>query len=234
MQNLVTEVLQAAVGNHFRDKLQSLPAVRFIETRQEVQKEAFEHIRDQLTQYEVETKGVYIQDVVLPAQLVEVLTQREIANQRIETLRKQEQAESQRIAMEKAKGQADMQGQLATSEVQIAIKENNAKARKAEADGEAEYIQRTGTAKGAEVRAVGLARAEGYRAQVQALGALPTAVVNAITSLSDKNLRFVPEILVTGADGANAINGLAATLMRHLSQAKATSGSKEGNAAGKA
>jgi hypothetical protein len=234
MQNLVTEVLQAAVGNHFRDKLQSLPAVRFIETRQEVQKEAFEHIRDQLTQYEVETKGVYIQDVVLPAQLVEVLTQREIANQRIETLRKQEQAESQRIAMEKAKGQADMQGQLATSEVQIAIKENNAKARKAEADGEAEYIQRTGTAKGAEVRAVGLARAEGYRAQVQALGALPTAVVNAITSLSDKNLRFVPEILVTGADGANAINGLAATLMRHLSQAKALSESKEGTAAGKA
>ncbi|GAH77209.1 unnamed protein product, partial [marine sediment metagenome] len=36
MQNLVNEVLQAAVGNHFRDKLQSMPAVQFIETRQEV------------------------------------------------------------------------------------------------------------------------------------------------------------------------------------------------------
>ena len=33
MMNLVNEVLQAAVGNHFRDKLQSMPAVRFIETR---------------------------------------------------------------------------------------------------------------------------------------------------------------------------------------------------------
>jgi hypothetical protein len=216
MQNLVTEVLQAAVGNHFRDKLQSLPAVRFIETRQEVQCEAFEHIKNQLTQYEVETKGVYIQDVVLPSQLVDVLTQREIANQKIETLKKQQQAEVQRVAMEKTKGQADMQLQLATSEVQIAIKENNAKARKAEADGESEYIQRTGTAKGAEVRAVGLARAEGYRAQVEALGSVPTAVVNAITALSEKNLRFVPEILVAGGGGAGAIDGLAAALMRHF------------------
>src|SRR5262249_37324448 len=31
MNNLVNEVLQAAVGNHFRDKLQSMPAIDFIE-----------------------------------------------------------------------------------------------------------------------------------------------------------------------------------------------------------
>ena len=37
MQNLVNEVLQAAVGNHFRNTLQSLEAVRFIETRAQVQ-----------------------------------------------------------------------------------------------------------------------------------------------------------------------------------------------------
>ena len=48
MQNLVNEVLQAAVGNHFRDKLQAMPAVQFIETRQEVQQEAFEHIQAQI------------------------------------------------------------------------------------------------------------------------------------------------------------------------------------------
>ena len=48
MRNLVNEVLQAAVGNHFRDKLQSMPAIRFIETRQQVQMQAFEHIRKEL------------------------------------------------------------------------------------------------------------------------------------------------------------------------------------------
>ena len=89
MMNLVNEVLQAAVGNHFRDKLQSMPAIRFIETRQLVQEEAFKHIKEQLDQYRVETRGVYIQDVILPEDLVKVLTQREIANQEIETYKKQ-------------------------------------------------------------------------------------------------------------------------------------------------
>src|SRR5207302_8613406 len=58
MSNLVNEVLQAAVGNHFRDNLQGMPAIRFIETRRQVQEEAFRHIREQLEQYQVETKGV--------------------------------------------------------------------------------------------------------------------------------------------------------------------------------
>jgi hypothetical protein len=44
MINLVNEVLQAAVGNHFRDKLQVMPAIKFIQTRPEVQKEAEEYI----------------------------------------------------------------------------------------------------------------------------------------------------------------------------------------------
>src|SRR4051794_30248962 len=40
MINLVNEVLQSAVGNHFRNTLQELEAVRFIETREEVQQSA--------------------------------------------------------------------------------------------------------------------------------------------------------------------------------------------------
>jgi len=35
--------------------------------------QAFEHIRQQLEQYQVETKGVYIQDVVFPDDMVTVL-----------------------------------------------------------------------------------------------------------------------------------------------------------------
>ena len=137
MTNLVNEVLQAAVGNHFRDKLQSMPAIRFIETRQEVQEEANEHIRSKLNEYEVETRGVYIQDVILPAQMVAVLTQREIANQEITTFQKQKDAQDQRIAMEQSKGTAEMQAELAKSKVGIEIRKNQADARKVEGQGEA-------------------------------------------------------------------------------------------------
>ena len=215
MRNLVNEVLQAAVGNHFRDSLQSMPAIRFIETRRQVQQEAFDHIKVQLEQYQVETKGVYIQDVVLPEDMVTVLTHREIANQEIETFKKQKAAQDQRIEMEQAKGTADMQADLARSKVGVDIKKNNADARVAEATGEAEYIRQTGTAKGAEVEAVGLARARGYRAQVEALGSNATAIVNVVTALAEGKAKFVPDVLVAGGGNGNgAIEGLAATAMR--------------------
>lgn len=215
MQNLVNEVLQAAVGNHFRDKLQSMEAIKFIEMRHEVQREAEDHISEQLMKYEVETKGVYIQDVVLPDELVHVLTQREIANQEVETFRKQKEAEETRIAMEHAKGTADMQADLARSKVGIDIKTNNAEARKQEADGEATFIRETGAAQGAEVEAIGLARARGYEKQVEALGSQATALVNLASALADSKNRFVPEVLVAGGNGG-ALEGLAAALIGEI------------------
>jgi hypothetical protein len=216
MSNLVNEVLQAAVGNHFRDKLQSMPAVTFIETRQQVQREAFAHISEQLAEYQVETRGVYIQDIQLPEALVKVLTEREIANQEIQTFQKQQAAEEQRITMEQAKGTADMQARLAQSKVNVDIEINNANAQKAKGEGEGSYIRQTGTAKGAEVEAVGLARAKAFQAQVEALGQTPTALVNAITVLAEKGIKLMPETLVMGGNGTGAIDGLAASLMGYF------------------
>ncbi len=216
MQNLANEVLQAAVGNHFRDKLQSMPAIRFIETRQLVQKEALQHIQEELGQYKVETPGVYIQDVVLPQELVKVLTDREIANQEIATYEMQETAENQRVATEKARGTADMQRDLAKSQVSIDIKTNEADARKAEGSGEAEYIQKTGEAQGAKHRSIGMARAEAFRAQVAALGQTPTALVNIAHAVAEGKNKFVPEVLVAGGGGSGSIDGLASVLTKYF------------------
>jgi regulator of protease activity HflC (stomatin/prohibitin superfamily) len=221
INNLVDEVLQAAVGNHFRDTLQSMPAISFIEKRQEVQRAAFERIAELLGIYFVETKGVYIQDVLFPADLVKVLTEREIAKQEIATFEQQRQAQDGRIRMEQARGTADMQAELAKSAVGVNIKTNQASARRAEAEGESYYIEQTGKAKGAEVRSVGLAKAEAYDAQVKSFGANATAFVNAVDALSKSGNRFVPEILVSGSNGG-AFDGLAATLMKYLSERKAS------------
>lgn len=221
INNLVDEVLQAAVGNHFRDTLQSMPAISFIEKRQEVQRAAFERIAELLSIYFVETKGVYIQDVLFPVDLVKVLTEREIAKQEIATFEQQRQAQDQRIRMEQARGTADMQAELAKSAVGVNIKTNQASARRAEAEGESYYIEQTGKAKGAEVRSVGLAKAEAYDAQVKSFGANATAFVNVIDALSKSGNRFVPEILVSGS-GGGAFDGLAATLMKYLGERKAS------------
>ncbi len=47
MFNLVNEVLQAALGNHFRNKLGNMEAVVFIQSRLTVQEEATVHISEQ-------------------------------------------------------------------------------------------------------------------------------------------------------------------------------------------
>jgi uncharacterized membrane protein YqiK len=232
MQNLVSEVLQSAVGNHFRNTLQALEAVRFIETRQAVQSAAFEAITGYLGQYQVETKGVYIQDVVFPAELVRVLTEREIANQEKATFVEQQRAETARIEMEQAKGTANMQSQLATAQVGVQIKTNEAQAREAEARGEAAYVRLTGEAEAARTQAIGLAeakatealglaRAVGFDAQKDALGGPATAVVAVANAVADGHVTVVPEVLVTG--GGGSLEGLAATLMRSL-----TSGQTDG------
>jgi uncharacterized membrane protein YqiK len=228
MLNLVNEVLQSAVGNHFRNTLQDLEAVRFIETRREVQRSAFEAVREYLAAYDVETRGVYIQDVVFPDALVQVLTRREIANQERTTYVEQERAETARVEVEKARGTADMQAQLAAAQVSVEISTNQARAREAAAEGEAAYVRLTGQAEAdrtqaiglAEARAteaLGLAKAAGYQAQREAIGDGATALVAVAGAVAEGRIDIVPDVLVTG--GGGALDGLAATLMRSLQPA---------------
>lgn len=225
MLNLVNEVLQSAVGNHFRNTLQDQPAVTFIETRMQVQVSALQHVTEYLQLYEVETKGVYIQNVHFPQELVEVLTKREIANQEKATYEEMQRAQTSRIEMEKAKGTADMQGQLASAQVNVEIEQNRANARQAEAQGEAAYVELTGKAEATRVEAIGLAnatatealgvaRATGFEAQKEALGETATALVAVANAVSEGHITVVPEVLVTG--GGGSVEGLAATLMRTL------------------
>jgi len=220
MLNLVTEVLQPAVGNHFRDKIQGLPAVKFIETRKEVQEEAFRHIEEKLKLYEVETKGVYIQDVILPEQLTEVLKNKELARQKIEQYKQEKMAEDQRKLKENSQELATMQAKLVQAQVNVDIKENYAEARKKEGEGDASYIEQTGKAAGAKVKAIGLARAEAFAGQVKELGKNQTALVNIITALAEGGLKFVPNNLVLntgGSGGSGAMDGTLLALMNFLS-----------------
>ena len=207
MLNLVTEVLQAAVGNHFRDKLQSMPAIDFIEKRQEVQNQAQTHITEKLKEYRIETRGVYIQDVVFPQQLVDVLTTREIANQQQETYRAEEKAQGQRLELEQARGKADMQSELARSSIGIDIAKNKAQGVQAEADGESYRLEKVGRASAVKTEADGLAVAKGLEAQQLAIGKDQTAIINVVRALSVGTQRFMPENLALNVGGEAGLGG---------------------------
>lgn len=222
MQNLVNEVLQSAVGNYFRNALQQLPAVQFIETRDTVQAQAQQYITGYLTGYEVETRGVYVQDVIFPPELVTVLTQREIANQERVTYEEQKRAQEVRVDLERVRGTADMQTDLAKANVNVDIQKAEASARAAQAEGEAAYVRMTGEAQADRTRAIGLAEAKaaealglakaaGYEAQVAAIGQQATSAVAIAAAVADGHVKIVPDVMVGGND-TGAITGLAATL----------------------
>jgi hypothetical protein len=103
---------------------------------------------------------------------------------------------------------------LAQAQVGVEIATQGAAARKRQADGEATYIAETGRAKGAEVEAVGLARAKGFEAQVRALGQGPTAIINVTAALAERGIKIMPEILSVG--GGGTLDGVGATLMKFL------------------
>ena len=220
MGNLVNEVLQAAVGNHFRDKLQGMPAIDFIQKRRDVQQQAQDDITERLKVYRVETRGVYIQDVVFPAQLVEVLTAREIANQRKATYDAERAAQDQRLLLEASRGKADQQSALAQSTVGVDIARNKAAAVQAAADGEAYRLTKVGEASAVQTRAEGLAVAAGLEAQQQAVGAGQAAVINVAKALAGGTQRFMPENLAItgggGGDGGIGMGPLVPQLMRFL------------------
>ena len=226
MANLVNEVLQSAVGNYFRNKLQTLGATEFIEKRDEVQNAAERYIQSYLSRYEVETRGVYIQDVIFPADLVEVLTSREIAAQERATFAQQREAQEARVSLEQQRGVADMQAELAQANVSVDIEKSRAHAASARAEGEAAVITTTGRAEATRTRelgaagasaeeALGLARAKGFDAQRKAIGAEQTALVAALREVGIGHVKIVPDIQV-GAEGGGVIGGLGALLMRTL------------------
>ena len=232
MQNLVNEVLQSAVGNYFRNKLQTLGATEFIEKRDEVQSAAERYIQSYLSRYEVETRGVYIQDVVFPADLVEVLTSREIAAQERATFAQQREAQEARVSLEQQRGVADMQAELAQANVSVDIERSRAQAASARAEGEAAVITTTGRAEATRTRelgqasaaaeeALGLARAKGFDAQRQAIGAEQTALVAALREVGTGHVKIVPDIQVSG--DAGVLGGVGALLMRNLAAAAAPS-----------
>jgi len=223
MQNLVNEVLQSAVGNYFRNALQQLPAVQFIETRDLVQAQAQEYITGYLSKYDVETRGVYVQDVIFPPELVAVLTQREIANQERVTFGEQQRAQAVRVDLERVRGTADMQKDLAKASVNVDIQKAAAEARAAQAEGEATFVRLTGQAEADKRRAIGLAQAKaiealglakaaGYDAQVTAIGQHATAAVAIAGAVADGHIKIVPDVLVEGGNSDGAITGLAASL----------------------
>ena len=169
-----------------------------------------------------------------------------VATQQMSMFDAQKQAEERRREMENTKAQANLQPDLVKSEVAVQIATQRKQETIILADGEGQAtrlaqeglaagITAVGRAEGEKIRAMGLAKAEAYAEQAQALGQTSLALVEVMQRIADGNVKITPDVLVSSGEGkpgeGNSVGGsgimgavLGNLLATQLAAARAPSG----------
>ena len=193
MQNLVDHVLQPIVGNYFRNSAQDFTALDFLSARSQRQVDAAEHIRAAIGTYDVQAIDSLIGDITPPAELMLTQTDRKIAEERRKTYQVQEAAQIQRQQLVRQTSLADIQQQVVGAEQGVNIAELQAGANVKQATGEA----------------------EAYRVGVEAIGAQGYTVMQLMQTIGERNVRIVPDVAVTGANGSlGLVDGLLGVMLK--------------------
>ena len=220
MQNLVDHVLEPIVGNYFRNSAQAYTVLDFLSARSERQSEAADHIRAAVNAYDVQAIDTLIGDITPPASLMETQTDRKIAEEQQKTFEVQQAAQKQRQQLVRETAQANIQQDLVAAEQGVNIAELRASAQVKQASGEGESIRLRAVGEAEAIRATGNAKADAYRVGVQALGMQGFTAVQLMQIIGDQKVKVVPEVSVTGGDGAGLTDGLLGVLLRREVEGK--------------
>lgn len=205
LQNLIDHVLQPIVGNYFRNSAQDYTVLDFLSARSHRQSEAAEHIATALREYDVEAIDTLIGDITPPEQLMKTQTDRKIAEEQRKTYEMQEAAETQRQQLVRQTSLADIQHQVVGAEQGVQIAELQARASVRKSEGEAESIRLRANGEADAIRATGTAKAEAYTAGVESLGHQNYAMLQLMQIIGERNVRVVPDVAVTGAQGGSGL-----------------------------
>jgi uncharacterized membrane protein YqiK len=205
LQNLVDHVLQPLVGNYFRNSAQDYTVLDFLSARSQRQAEAARHIEVALREYDVEAIDTLIGDITPPETLMKTQTDRKIAEEQKKTYEVQEAAETQRQQLVRQTSLADIQHQVVGAEQGVQISELHARASVRQSQGEAESIRLRASGDADAIRATGNAKAEAYRVGVESLGPQNYALLQLMQIIGERQVRVVPDVAVSGAQGGNGL-----------------------------
>ena len=222
MQNLVDHALQPIVGNYFRNSAQHHTVLDFLNARSDRQVEAAAHIRTALAAYDVQAIDTLIGDITPPVELMKTQTDRKIAEEERKTYETQEAAQRQRQELVKATALANIQQQMVDADQGVRIAELRAQSAIRSASGEAESTKLRALGEADAIRATGNAKAEAYRAGVESIGSANYTLMQLTQVLAEKNVRLVPDVSVTGAQGGHGLlDSMLALLAREKTNEKA-------------
>lgn len=229
IDNLINHVIHPMIDSSFRNQSSATSAMNFMQDRHEEQEKAEIRTRTELEKYHVELVSVLICQIQLPADLMATQTARVIAEQQLAMYDKEKEAQNGRISMEAKKAEAEKQGDLVQSSINVQIAKNNKEkkildaegeggATKAKMAGEAEGTKLLGEAKGVASAAEGKGIAEGYEAQKKALTPEGIVAIEIAKQIASGNVKVTPDILIQGgsSDGAGVMQLLSGLLVQKL------------------
>lgn len=211
LQNLIDHVLQPIVGNYFRNSAQDYTVLDFLSARSERQHEAASHIAAALREYDVEAIDTLIGDITPPETLMKTQTDRKIAEEQRKTYEMQEAAEKQRQQLVRQTSLADIQNEIVGAEEGVRIAELHASSSVKKSEGDATSTRLRANGEADAIRATGQAKAEAHSAGIHAVGQDTYALMQLFQIIAEKNLRVVPDVLVTS--GAGGSSGMIEALM---------------------
>jgi uncharacterized membrane protein YqiK len=221
---LISQMLEPAIDNYFRNSAQSSQFLDFLRERATRQEEATEFIRQNLSTLDVEAVNTFIGDIDPPKEIMDTLTIRKLAEEQKTTYSIQRMAQIERIELEKATNEATTQTRVVTANrnVEVALLEAKATIAKAEgenkatilvAEAQAKAIELTGAAEATKISAVGLSEANVLRSKVVAIGNDNWTGIEILRVLAENKVPLVPQII---AGGGAANSGLSNVLLGNL------------------
>jgi uncharacterized membrane protein YqiK len=214
MQNLVDNVLEPSVGNYFRNSAQDYTVLDFLNARSERQTEAADYIKTALRSYDVQAIDTLIGDIQPPAELMQTQIDRKMAEEQRKTFEVQQMAQAQRQMLVRETSLADIQQELVKSEQSVTIAELKSNAQIKHATGEAESIRLKALGEASAIRETGNAKAETYRAGVEALGEHNYTAMQVMQIIGDRQVRLIPDVMVGGSNGGGGlVDGLLSLIL---------------------
>lgn len=225
IENLIDHVIHPMIDSSFRNQASAASAMSFMQDRQDEQKKAEDRAKIELERYHVECVSVLICQIELPPDLMLTQTERIIADQQMAMYKKQQEAQQERISMEKTRAEADQQPVLVTAEIGVKVAQQDkikaittaeglAQSTKLKAEGEAAAITLTGNAEGAKILAIGESTARAYELQKKAIGGEGIVALEVTKAISEGKIKVTPDFLVQGGGG----DGLGGLLSAFLTQ----------------
>ncbi len=246
IKRLVEQTLDPMVSAYFKNIAQTKTLIELLQERSDIQEKSGEEMRAKFAAYSLELQEVLIgtprSDEAGNGGIEQILIQlrnRQVAVEQVETYKLQELAVAQERTLREKQALAAQQANITASVLSIQVRENEGKAKlaqarqeadtisviaKANADrvrvegqGEADRIRAVGFADADKTKAIGLAQAEATAKQVDAYGGPQyqlnsTVLLRLAQAIENGKLPLVPQIVVGGGSQGNAGNLVEAML----------------------